>query len=43
MDSLFLLAYASLADSRTLSKQLLAFTNFTLESEGLSFWYKQKE
>ena len=42
MDSLVLLAYASLAASRTLLQQLLACLNFTLESQDLSFWYKQK-
>ena len=40
MDSFVLLAYASLAASRTLLQQLLACLNFTLESEDLSFWYK---
>ena len=42
MDSLVLLAYASLAASRTLLQQLLTCLNFTLDSEDLSFWYKQK-
>ena len=42
MDSFALLAYASLAASRTLLQRLLACLNFTLESEDLSFWYKQK-
>ena len=42
MDSFVLLAYASLAASRTLLQRLLACLNFTLESEDLSFWYKQK-
>ena len=42
MDSFVLLAYASLAASRTLLQWLLACLNFTLESEDLSFWYKQK-
>ena len=37
-----LLANASLAASGTLLQQLLACLNFTLESEDLSFWYKQK-
>ena len=36
MDSFVLLAYASLAVSRTLLQQLLAYLNFTLESEDLS-------
>ena len=38
MDSLVLLAYSSLAASRTLLQQLLTCLNFTLESEDLSFW-----
>ena len=42
MDSLVLLAYASLAASRTLRPQLLACPNFTLNSEDLFYWYKQK-
>ena len=42
-DSFDLLAYASLAASRTLLQQLLAFLNFTLDSDNLSFWYKQKK
>ena len=40
MESFVLLAYASLAASRTLLQQLLAYLHFTLESEDLSFWYK---
>ena len=40
MDSFVLLAYASLAASRTLLQQLPACLNFTLDSEDLSFWYK---
>ena len=40
MDSFGLLAYASLAASRTLLQQLLACLNFTLESEDFSLWYK---
>ena len=43
MDSFVLLAYASLAASRTLLQRLLACLNFTLESEDLSFWYKRKK
>ena len=43
MDSLVLLAYASLAASKTLLQQLLACLNFTLEGEDLSFWYKRKK
>ena len=42
MDS-FLLAYASLAASRTLLQQLLACLNFTSEAEDLSFWSKRKK
>ena len=42
MESFVLLAYASLAASRTLLKQLLACLNFTLDSEDLSLWYKRK-
>ena len=41
MDSFVLLAYASLAASRTYLQQLLAYLNFTLKSEDLSFWYKK--
>ena len=41
--SFVLLAYASLAASRTLLLRLLACLNFTLDSEDLSFWYKQKK
>ena len=40
MDSFVLLAYASLASSRTLLHQLLACLNFTLESEDFSLKYK---
>ena len=43
MDSFVLLAYVSLAASRTLLQQLLACLNFTLESEDLSLWYKWKK
>ena len=42
MDSV-LLAYASLAASRTLSQQLLACLKFTLDSEDLFCWYKRKK
>ena len=35
MDSFVLVAYASLAASRTLFQRLLAFLNFTLDSEDL--------
>ena len=40
IDSFVLLAYVSLAASRTILQPLLACLNFTLESEDLSFWYK---
>ena len=40
MDSFVLLAYASLAASRTLLQQLLACLNFTLDSEDLFCWHK---
>ena len=46
MDSFVLLAYKSLVASRIttyLLQQLLACLNFTLESEDLSFSYKQKK
>ena len=43
IDSFVLLAYASLAASRTLLQRLLACLNFTLESEDFSLWYKQKK
>ena len=43
MDSFVLLAYASLAASRTLLQRLLACLNFTLETEDLSFSYKRKK
>ena len=38
MDSFVLVAYASLAVWRTHLQQLLAFVNFTLDSEDLFFW-----
>ena len=40
MDSFVLVAYASLAASRTLLQQLLACLNFALDSEDLFCWYK---
>ena len=43
MESFVLLAYVSLAASRTFLQPLLAYLNFTLESEDLSFWYKRKK
>ena len=43
MDSFVLLAYASLAASRTCLQRSLACLNFTLESEDSSFWYKRKK
>ena len=42
MDSFVLLAYASLAASRTLLQQLLACLNFTLESEDFLFGTNEK-
>ena len=43
MDSFVLLAYASLAASRTLLQWLLACLDFTSEAEDLSVWYKRKK
>ena len=43
MDSFVLVAYASLAASRTLLQQLLACLNFTLDSEDQFCWYKWKK
>ena len=43
MDSFVLLAYASLAASRTLFQRLLASLNFPLESEDFSLWHKRKK
>ena len=43
MDSFVLVAYASLAPSRTLFQRLLACLNFTLDSEDLFCWYKRKK
>ena len=40
MDSFVLVAYASLAASRTLLQQLLACLNFPSDSEDLFCWYK---
>ena len=40
MDSFVLLAYASLAASRTLLQRLLACLNFTLQSKDFSLWCK---
>ena len=40
MDSFVLVAYASLAFSRTFLQRLLACQNFTLDSEDLICWYK---
>ena len=42
MDSFVLLAYASLAASRTLLQWLLACLKFTLEAKDSSFWYKKE-
>ena len=38
--SFVLLAYASLAASKTLLQRLLACLNFIVDSEDLSFWHK---
>ena len=43
MDSFVLVAYASLAASRTLLQRLLACLNFTLDSEDLFCWYENYE
>ena len=43
MDSFVLVAYASLAASRTLLQRLLACLNFTLDSKDLFCWYKRKK
>ena len=43
MDSLVLLVYTSLAALRTLLQRLLVCPNFTLYSEVLFGWYKQKK
>ena len=43
MDSFVLVAYASLAASRTLLQRLLACLNFTLDSEDLFCWCKRKK
>ena len=42
MDSFVLLAYGSLAASKTLMQQLLACLNSVLDSEDLFCWYKPK-
>ena len=42
MDSFALLAYASLAASRTFLQQLLPCLNFNLDAEDLFCWHKQK-
>ena len=42
MASAVLVAYASLAASTTLLQRLLACLNFTLDSDDLFCWYKQK-
>ena len=43
MDSFVLVAYTSLAASRTLLQRLLPCLNFTLDSEDLFCWYKRKK
>ena len=40
MDSFIVVAYATLAASRTLLQPLLTYLNFTLDSEDLFCWYK---
>ena len=42
-DSFVFLAYASQAATRTLLQRLLACLIFTLDSEDLFYWYKQKK
>ena len=42
IDFFVVLTYASLAASRTFLQQLLAIMNFTLDSEDLFCWCKQK-
>ena len=43
MNSFVLVAYGCLAASRTLLQELLACLSFTLDSEDLFGWYKQKK
>ena len=43
MDSFVLVAYASLAASRSLLQQFLTCLNFNLDSEDLLCWYKRKK
>ena len=43
MDSFILLAYESLAASGTLLQWLLDCLNFTLDSEDLLYYYKQRK
>ena len=43
IESYVLLAYASLAASRILLQRLLACVNFTLDSQDLFFWCKQRK
>ena len=43
MNLFVLLAYASLAASRTLLQQLLTYLKFPLDSEDSFCWYKQKK
>ena len=43
MDSFVLIAYVSFTASRTLLQWLLACLKFTLDSEDLFCWYKQKK
>ena len=43
MDSFVLVAYASLAASRTFLQRLLDFLNFALDSKDLLSWHKRKK
>ena len=43
IDSFVLVAYASLTASRILLQWLLAYLNFTLDSENLFCWPKKKK
>ena len=43
MDSFVSVAYASLAASRILLQWVLAYLNFTLDSENLFYWQKKKK
>ena len=43
MDSFVLVAYVSLATSKTLLQRLLACLDFTVDSKDLFCWYKRKK